>query len=65
MTADRHTFFKFMLRSISEKHGLGVTMMPKPFIDRTCLFVCYADVEALQGQEPPTHAHCTHIDTGV
>lgn len=34
-TADRHTFFKFMLRSVSEKHGLAVTMMPKPFMDKT------------------------------
>ena len=30
-TADRHTFFKFMVKSISEKHGLRATFMPKPF----------------------------------
>ena len=30
-TADRHTFFKFMVKSIAEKHGLRATFMPKPF----------------------------------
>ena len=30
-TADRHAFFKFMVRSIAEKHGLRATFMPKPF----------------------------------
>ena len=27
-TADRHTFFKFMVKSIAEKHGLRATFMP-------------------------------------
>ena len=31
ITADRHSFFKFMARSIAEKHGLRATFMPKPF----------------------------------
>jgi len=30
-TADRHSFFKFMVRSVAEKHGLRATFMPKPF----------------------------------
>ncbi len=30
-TADRHSFFKFMVKSIAEKHGLRATFMPKPF----------------------------------
>ena len=30
-TADRHAFFKYMVRSIAEKHGLRATFMPKPF----------------------------------
>ncbi len=30
-TADRHAFFKFMVKSISEKHGIRATFMPKPF----------------------------------
>jgi glutamine synthetase type III len=31
VTADRHAFFKFMVKSIAEKHGLRATFMPKPF----------------------------------
>jgi glutamine synthetase len=34
-TADRHAFFKFMVKSIAEKHGLRATFMPKPFLDLT------------------------------
>ena len=30
-TADKHSFFKFMMRSIAEKHGMRATFMPKPF----------------------------------
>ena len=30
-TADRHTFFKYMVKSIAENHGLRATFMPKPF----------------------------------
>jgi glutamine synthetase type III len=34
-TADRHAFFKYMVKSIAEKHGLRATFMPKPFINLT------------------------------
>jgi glutamate---methylamine ligase len=30
-TADRHLFFKYMAKSIAEKHGMRATFMPKPF----------------------------------
>jgi len=30
-TADKHSFFKFMAKSVAEKHGLRATFMPKPF----------------------------------
>jgi glutamine synthetase len=30
-TADRHSFFKFMVKSVAERHGLRATFMPKPF----------------------------------
>ncbi len=30
-TADKHSFFKFMAKSIAEKHGFRATFMPKPF----------------------------------
>ncbi len=35
ITADRHTFFKYMVKSISETHGLRATFMPKPFPNLT------------------------------
>ena len=34
-TADKHTFFKFMAKSIAEKHGYRATFMPKPFKNLT------------------------------
>jgi len=34
-TADQHAFFKFMVKSIAEKHELRATFMPKPFVDLT------------------------------
>ena len=30
-TADRATFFKWMVRTVAEEHGLWATFMPKPF----------------------------------
>ncbi|WP_420384383.1 type III glutamate--ammonia ligase [Novosphingobium sp.] len=35
VTADRMAFFKFMAKSVAEKHGLRATFMPKPFINLT------------------------------
>ena len=35
LTADRHVFFKFMVKAIAEKHGLRATFMPKPFVNLT------------------------------
>ena len=35
VTADRHVFFKYMVKSIAEKHGLRATFMPKPFLNLT------------------------------
>ena len=34
-TADKHTFFKFMVKTIAENHGLRATFMPKPFTNLT------------------------------
>jgi glutamine synthetase type III len=31
ITADRHAFFKYMVKAIAEKHNLRATFMPKPF----------------------------------
>jgi glutamine synthetase type III len=35
ITADRHVFFKYMAKSIAEKHGMRATFMPKPFSNLT------------------------------
>jgi len=35
ITADRHAFFKYMVKSVAEKHGLRATFMPKPFANLT------------------------------
>jgi glutamine synthetase len=34
-TADRHTFFKWMVKTIAEQHGVFATFMPKPFAHLT------------------------------
>jgi glutamine synthetase len=34
-TADKHTFFKFLVKSVAEKHGFKASFMPKPFKDLT------------------------------
>jgi len=34
-TADRHSFFKYMTRTIAEKHGFRATFMPKPISSLT------------------------------
>jgi glutamine synthetase len=34
-TADRHTFFRFLVRTAAEQHGLTATFLPKPFTHLT------------------------------
>jgi glutamine synthetase len=47
-TADRHAFFKFMAKSVAEKHGLRATFMPKPFENLTGNG-CHAHVSMWKG----------------
>jgi glutamine synthetase len=35
VTADRHVFFKFMVKELARQHGLRATFMPKPFAHLT------------------------------
>ncbi|MFK7965478.1 MAG: type III glutamate--ammonia ligase [Burkholderiaceae bacterium] len=49
VTADRHSFFKFMTKSVAEKHGFRATFMPKP-------------IESLTGNG--CHAHVSGWDSG-
>jgi glutamine synthetase len=50
VTADRHVFFKYMVRSIAERHGLRATFMPKPFADLTGSG-CHVHVSVWRGGE--------------
>ena len=49
ITADRHVFFKFMVKSLAEKHGLRATFMPKPFHNLTGNG-CHAHVSVWSGK---------------
>ena len=50
ITADRHTFFKYMVKTIAEKHGLRATFMPKPFENLTGNG-CHAHLSVWQGKK--------------
>jgi glutamine synthetase type III len=50
VTADRHVFFKFMVKSLAEKHGLRATFMPKPFSNLTGNG-CHAHVSCWDGKK--------------
>ena len=50
ITADRHTFFKFMVKTIAEKHGLRATFMPKPFENLTGNG-CHAHISIWDGKK--------------
>ncbi|MHA1518227.1 MAG: type III glutamate--ammonia ligase [Alphaproteobacteria bacterium] len=49
-TADRMAFFKYMVKSIAEKHGLRATFMPKPFAHLTGNG-CHLHVSLWQGDK--------------
>jgi len=48
VTADRHVFFKFMVKQLAERQGLRATFMPKPFADLTGNG-CHAHVSVWDG----------------
>ena len=50
VTEDRHTFFKFMVKTIAEKHGLRATFMPKPFENLTGNG-CHAHISVWDGNK--------------
>ena len=50
VTADRHVFFKFMVKSLAENHGLRATFMPKPFSNLTGNG-CHAHVSCWDGKK--------------
>lgn len=51
VTADRHVFFKYMVKSVAEKHGMRATFMPKPFSHLTGSG-CHTHVSMWSTSEP-------------
>ena len=49
-TADRQTFFKYMVKTLAEKHGLRATFMPKPFENLTGNG-CHAHISVWEGKK--------------
>lgn len=49
-TADRHVFFKYMVKTLAEKHGMRATFMPKPFNNLTGNG-CHMHVSLWRGRE--------------
>ncbi|MBC7181500.1 MAG: type III glutamate--ammonia ligase, partial [Roseovarius sp.] len=47
-TADKHSFFKFMTKSVAEKHGFRATFMPKP-IEGMTGNGCHAHISVWDG----------------
>jgi glutamine synthetase type III len=54
VTADRHAFFKYMVRTIAERHGMRATFMPKPFAGLTGSG-CHAHVSVWRGATNTFH----------
>ena len=50
LTADRHAFFKYMVKAIAEKHEMRATFMPKPFRHLTGNG-CHVHVSLWKGNE--------------
>ncbi len=63
-TADRHVFFKFMVKSIAEKHGLRATFMPKPFAELTGNG-CHAHVSVWDKKKKKNLFHDTSDQLGL
>ncbi|SFB06889.1 gamma-glutamylmethylamide synthetase [Poseidonocella pacifica] len=62
VTADRHSFFKFMVKSVAEKHGLRATFMPKP-VEGLTGNGCHAHI-SVWDQSGETNVFATDKGTG-
>ncbi|MFD2739420.1 type III glutamate--ammonia ligase [Sulfitobacter aestuarii] len=63
--ADQHSFFKFMTKTVAEKHGLRATFMPKPVQGLTGNG-CHAHISVWDapGEESKTNIFATDKSTG-
>ncbi|MGE0210648.1 MAG: type III glutamate--ammonia ligase [Parvibaculaceae bacterium] len=62
--ADQLCFFKFLVKSIAEKHGLRATFMPKPFVNLTGNG-CHAHVSVWDGAGKKNLFHDPKGELGV
>ena len=62
-TADKHSFFKFMTKSVAEKHGFRATFMPKP-VEGLTGNGCHAHVSVWDaaGPDATTNVFATEPD---
>ena len=59
-TADKHSFFKFMTKSVAEKHGFRATFMPKP-VEGLTGNGCHAHISVW---DAPGHEATTNVFAG-
>jgi glutamine synthetase len=64
VTADRHVFFKFMVKQLAEQHGLRATFMPKPFANLTGNG-CHAHVSLWDGEGRTNRFHDEADEAGL
>ena len=62
-TADKHSFFKFMAKSVAEKHGLRATFMPKP-IEGLTGNGCHAHISVWNGPGKQARENVFATDKG-
>ena len=63
-TADKHSFFKFMTKSVAEKHGFRATFMPKP-VEGLTGNGCHAHISVWDapGSKAKTNVFATTLST--
>ena len=63
-TADKHSFFKFMTKSVAEKHGFRATFMPKP-VEGLTGNGCHAHISVWDapGSKAKTNVFATTLNT--
>lgn len=64
-TADKHSFFKFMTKSVAENHGFRATFMPKP-VEGLTGNGCHAHISVwdASGDKAKTNVFATHKSEG-
>ncbi len=63
-TADKHSFFKFMTKSVAEKHGLRATFMPKP-IEGLTGNGCHAHISVWDAPGDAANINVFATDKGI